>query len=284
VTVPVTVRADGRFTGVGGLRLYYRVWQARTPAATLLLVHGLSDHSGRFEAVGADLSAAGISTWAMDLRGHGASEGRRGHAGSFDWLLQDLERFRLEVLSLTGPDLPVFLLGHSMGGLIALRYLEEFDSGLRGGILSAPWLATALPVPPWKTALAGVLSRFLPALPFRTGIDPADLSRDPDVVRAYREDPLVHQTLTPRLHSEATAAMRLVRERAGRLHTPLLFLVPGNDRIVDTEETLSLARSLPATGVTTRVFPGAFHEVLNEPDRRLALRLIRDWIVGQLSA
>src|SRR5687768_10683451 len=118
--------SDGKFEGVGGLHLYYRAWESNQPRAALLVVHGLSDHSGRYEYFGHRMAGSGISVYSFDLRGHGLSEGRRGHADRFEVLLQDVDGFRREVDTITGGTLPLFLLGHSMGGLIALRYIEEY--------------------------------------------------------------------------------------------------------------------------------------------------------------
>src|SRR5687768_1876006 len=194
-TAPVT-ESDGTFDGVGGLHLYYRAWEAAAPVAGLMVVHGLSDHSGRFEQFGRRMAANSINVYAQDLRGHGASEGRRGHSDRFDYFLQDVERFRREVECITR-ELPLFILGHSMGGLITLRYIEEFDAPLRSAILTSPWLATGPSIPRWKILGAGVLNKFLPSLPIDAGIDADYLSHEPEIVTQYREDPLVHGKITP---------------------------------------------------------------------------------------
>ena len=275
-------RNHGYLEGVGGVRLEYRAWEAAHARAGIVLIHGLSDHSGRYDEFGAIMASYGISCFAADLRGHGASEGRRGYVARFDVFLQDADRFRREVQGLVDPSCRLFLLGHSMGGLIALRYLEEYESAFDGGIIASPWLATALPLPRWKTSLAPLLARFLPTLPMRAGISPHDLSHDEDVVRAYAADPLVHDTITPRLFGEISANMGLVFQRADRLTTPLLFLIPGNDRLVDANRTNAFARSLPRGDVTIRNFPGLYHELLNELERQSVTAEIRDWISARL--
>ncbi|MGH7576566.1 MAG: lysophospholipase [Longimicrobiales bacterium] len=274
----VVRRAEGCLPGVGQLRLRYRSWEAARPRAAVLIVHGLADHSGRYEPVGERLASHGLSSYALDLRGHGVSDGRRGHAARFDCFLQDLDRFRREVEGMIEPETPVFLVGVSMGGLITLRYLEEYDTSVRGAIVIAPWLATAIPVPRWKVTLASAIGRFFPAAPFRARIDAKMLSRDPEVVRAYREDTLVHDTITPRLFSELSKAMGLTTQQSDRLAAPVLFLLPGADRLVDTERTIAFARHLPDALVTVRVYPDHYHELLNEPDREEILRDIRAWI------
>lgn len=275
---------EGTLVGVGRLRLRYRTWEVANPRAAVLVVHGLAEHGGRYDRFAHTLGGFGFSTFALDLRGHGLSDGRRGHAASFDCFLQDLDRFRREVEGVLDRRTPLFLLGMSMGGLIALRYLEEYDTPLRGGIVVSPWLATALPVPRWKVMLGNVVGRVLPAAPFRARIDATLLSRDPDAVAAYREDPLVHDTITPRLFSEIAAAMGLVTQRSDRLAVPTLFLLAGSDRLVDTERTIAFARYLPPSIVTVKVYPGHYHELLNEPDRIAIIRDARSWIEERIRA
>lgn len=273
----------GYIEGVGRLRLHYRAWEARSPRSVLLVVHGLAEHSGRYESFGQDLAASGHSVFAMDLRGHGDSDGRRGHVGRFDQLLQDVDRFRREVQGLVPPETPFFLVGHSLGGLIALRYLEEYSPDFRGAAVSAPWLATALPIPHWKIALAQVLTKLAPSLPMRAPVPPEYLSHDPAIVEAYQSDPLVHDRITPRMFTEISSAMGLVFQRADRIEVPLLFLLPGGDRITDPQKTHALARSIQQVEVTMRMFPNAYHELFNEVDRSLVLAELRTWLAARLN-
>jgi len=259
-----TTRGEGSIAVGGGIRLHYHTWEVVEPRAATIVVHGLSDHGGRYEKLGQTLAGSDISTFALDLRGHGLSDGRRGHAPTFASFLQDLDRFRREVLGLVDPATPVFLLGHSMGGLIALRYQEEYPGAFHGAVIVSPWLATALPVPRWKANLANVLARLLPALPFNADIRAELLSRDPAVVAAYRDDPLVHGRITPRLFVEASREMGLTFQRSDRITAPLLFQLAGSDGIVDTTRSLSFARTLRVSDVVIKVYPDFYHEVLNE--------------------
>lgn len=282
MSTPGVRSCEGSFQGVGGVRLRYRALEVAQPRAALIVVHGLGEHSGRYESFAEAMTASGVSTYAYDQRGHGLSEGRRGHVGRFYMFLQDLDRFVREVGGLIDVNLPLFLLGHSMGGLVALRYLEEYDTRFNGAIILAPWLGTAADVPRWKTTLAGVFTRILPSIPFSNGIDPDALSRDPEVAQAYRDDPLVHDRITPRLFTEASVAMGAVQRRVDRIRTPLLIMVPDADRIVDAQRTLAFARSLPPDDVTVRVYPGHYHELLNEPDRAATIRELRDWLIARV--
>ena len=148
--------SEGYFEGVGRLRLRYRAWEVQNARAAILVVHGLGEHSGRYAAFAETAGAFACSTYALDLRGHGGSEGRRGFVPRFETFLQDVDRFRREVQGLVDVRVPVFLLGNSMGGLIALRYLEEYEAPFRGAIIVSPWLATAVEVPRWKIGRAHV--------------------------------------------------------------------------------------------------------------------------------
>lgn len=274
-------RNHGTFEGVGRLRLQYRSWEVPAPKAAVVFVHGFSDHSGRYESFAETLATFGVSTFAFDLRGHGQSDGRRGYVRRFEIYHQELDRFRQEVQGLVAGDCPLFLVGHSMGGLIALRYLEEFESPFRGGIIVSPWLGTAMSVPRWKVVLATFLNRMLPSLPVPAGIKAEHLCHDPAVVNAYREDPLVHETMTPRLFTEASSAMALAHRRAERIRVPLLFLIAGEDHIVDAQRAIRFARSLPGD-VAVHVFDGLYHEILFEPDRGPVLETLRQWIAEKL--
>jgi alpha-beta hydrolase superfamily lysophospholipase len=208
VTAPPPRERSGWLYASDGVRLYHRGWAAAHPRAALLVSHGLGEHSGRYAALARDLAPRGVSVYAMDHRGHGRSGGARGHAERFECFTQDFERFRCEVPSLLPPGLPVFLLGHSLGGLIATRHLELHpDAGWRGAVLSSPLLGVEVKAPKWKLALSGVLSKLAPKLPLSNEIDPAGLSTDEAYVRSYREDPLVHGKITPRLYTEMMEAI-----------------------------------------------------------------------------
>jgi alpha-beta hydrolase superfamily lysophospholipase len=275
-------RGEGSIRGVRGVNLAYRTWEKPNARAALMVVHGLGEHAGRYAEFGERMASFGISTFAMDLRGHGLSDGRRGHVSRFDVHLQEIDRFRREVEGLADLRVPLFLFGQSMGGLIALRYLEEYEGRFRGAIIASPWLATAMPVPRWKVAAASLLNRLLPALPLRHGIEPDHLTHDTEVVERYRGDPLVHGYITPRTFAEASAAMGLVLQRSDRISEPLLFLLGGDDRIVDTGRSLHFARAITGRDVTVKVCAGQYHEVHNEIDRPAIHREIREWIMARV--
>ncbi|HEU0054830.1 MAG TPA: alpha/beta hydrolase [Longimicrobium sp.] len=280
---PPAERAEWLFAP-DGVRLHLRAWEAPAPRAALLVSHGLGEHSGRYAALARDLVPRGVSVYALDHRGHGRSGGARGHADRFECFTGDFECFRRAVLETLPPGLPVFLLGHSLGGLIAIRHLETHpDVGWRGAILSAPMLGAEVKVPKWKEKLSGVLSNLLPRLPFGNEIDPSGLSTDAANVKSYREDPLVHSRITPRLYTEMMEAVGRAWVARDLLPRPLLFLVPGADPIVRSADTLRFAADL-AGDVTVREYPGFRHESLSETDRARAVGDVVAWMEERMGA
>jgi alpha-beta hydrolase superfamily lysophospholipase len=270
---------EGSLQVSSGLRLRYLSWEVTEARAAVVVVHGLSDHAARYARMAQALADINVSTFALDLRGNGLSEGRRGHANSFGCFLQDLDRFRREVSGLIHPSTPLYLFGHSMGGLIALRYQQEYAGAFRGMIVSSPWLATAVPVPRWKSTLANLLARVLPAAPFSSKLKAEHMSHDAAAVQAYRDDPLVHDRITPRLFTEVSREMAVAFQRIDRIQGPILLLLAGADRVVDTERSLVFARSLSGRDVTLKVYPGYYHEILHESGAALVQRDINDWIL-----
>jgi alpha-beta hydrolase superfamily lysophospholipase len=276
------VRSHGYMEGVHRLRLHYRTCEVEEPMAALIIVHGMFEHGRRYEEFAGVMAGYGFSSYVLDLRGHGVSEGRRGHVRSFSTFLQDLDRFRREVRGLVPVDLPVFLIAHSLGGLIGLRYLEEYDAPFRGAVITSPWLGTAVDVPRWQVLAANVLTRVMPAFPFPFHLDADELTHDPERAADYRDDPLIHATITPRLFVETASAIELALRRGDRIGVPTLFLLAGDDRIVDTERSLAFARALPSPDITIDVLEGHHHEILQERNRGAVMAEIRDWLHDHL--
>jgi lysophospholipase len=265
------------------MRLHALHWPVERRRAVLLVSHGLGEHGGRYAALARDLAQRGVEVHALDHRGHGRSAGVRAYVPRFSRFVDDFEAFHQQVAAGAGGGLPVFVLGHSLGGLIAIRWLEAHPgAGLAGAVLSAPLLGVKKEAARWKLALAGALSKLLPWLPLGNEIDPAELSSDPAYVRSYREDPLVHARITPRLYTEMTAAMGDAVAERQRLALPLLFLVPGADSIVREEETLRFAAGLTGD-VTVRRYPGFRHESLNELDRARPVADVARWIDAKIA-
>jgi lysophospholipase len=272
---------SGELRAADGVRLAYRSWPVPSPRAVLIVSHGLGEHAGRYAPLAADLGQRRVAVHALDHRGHGRSQGRRGFVTRFDEFVRDLEAFRLRVADETEPGVPTFLLGHSLGGLIAIRYLQAHpDAPLRGAILSAPLLGVAVRAPRWKTAMAGLLSRVAPWVPISNGIDPAELSMAEGYAQAYRQDPLVHPIVTPRLYTEFLAAIEAAFRERDTIDLPMLVLAPSADRVVMPEAVARWASEHPAA-VQVRRYEGFRHESLNERDRHRAVADVAEWMEEQ---
>lgn len=262
------------FIANDGLRLTYRMWRAPQSRATVRVIHGLGEHGGRYIRLAHQLQKERISVCAVDLRGHGSSQGERGHVARFSDFLQDVDAFTRE----TADDQPTILFGHSLGGLIALRAVQTDHAGQPVGlILSAPGLALAAGTGGWKAAAADALVRIAPKTPFANGIDATDLTHDPVEIAAYRNDPLVHDRITPRLFVEMRTAMKAVSADAASVDLPVLLLAPGKDPVADVAVALEVASRFSGA-VTVRSYPDSLHEPLSEIDRDRALEGILQWV------
>lgn len=235
-----------------------------TPAnarAQLVLVHGYAEHRGRYRALIERLTSIGISVHTFDLRGHGESEGARGHVDRFADYLDDLQRV---IDTVPNDGKPRILLAHSLGSLIALSYLRTHPTTFDAFAVSSPYLGPAFAVPAARVILAKTASLITPAMPFDSGLDPAWVSRDPEIVDAYRNDPHVFSTATPRWFTEVSAAQEELLAHANEIQTPALFLVAGSDRIADHRIALRFFEQLGSSDKELREYPQLYHEVFNE--------------------
>jgi acylglycerol lipase len=279
-----TPAKEGEFTGQGGLRLYWRAWLPDGEVrAVLIVTHGYGEHGGRYGNVVEFLVPRGLAIYALDQRGHGRSEGLRGHAGRFAEFVDDLHGFRVRVEQ-EHPAIPLFVLGHSLGGLIVARYLLKHASGLAGTILSSPAVRLAEPPPRWRRWLARVLSVVAPRTSFQTDVQPELLSHDPAVGRAYAADPLVHRRATARFFTELERAMRDVGDRAGEIRLPILVLQAGDDRLVDAPAAEEFASQAGSADKEVHVYPELFHEIFNETDKASVFADVERWLEARLAA
>jgi alpha-beta hydrolase superfamily lysophospholipase len=259
----------------GGEPQLRRRWRAAPARAAMLLVHGVAEHSGRYEHVGASLSERGIDVVSFDLRGHGRSGGRRGHVEDFGHFLDDVEDLLAER---RGLGLPVVLMGHSMGGLISAAYAVSDRPAPDLLVLSAP--ALAADVPGWQRLAAGALSRVLPTVSLPNDFDGALLSRDASVADAYRDDPLRVRRATTRLGNEIFTAMERTAAATGSgLGVPTYVLHGGADELVPPHASEPLAAHPEVTRV---VYDALRHECLNEPERDEVVADLADWLDERL--
>ncbi|MES2993066.1 MAG: lysophospholipase [Pseudomonadota bacterium] len=272
-------------TTADGLKLQVREWPAAAEArGTVLIVHGLGEHAGRYAHVAAHLVDGGHHVVAYDHRGHGDSDGPRGRLHHPDDLLRDLARV-IDAVRAAHPG-PLVLLGHSMGGAIAARMVAaglepkppKWHRLVDALVLSSPALDIGLGGA--QKALLAVLGRVAPNFAIGNGLEPEWVSRDPAVVAAYIDDPLVHDRVTAKLVRFMADAGAFVRAHAAQWRVPTLLVYAGADRCVVPAGSAAFAKAAPASVVTVLAFPGLYHELFNEPEQAQVFAVLADWLAA----
>jgi len=278
VTGAVT-HVSRQFAAADGLLLTRQAWRAvEGPTAVLALVHGYGEHGGRYRELAVELAEHGLAVHVYDLRGHGLSDGRRGHIKRFTDYLVDTAVY-LDAVRTDDPGLPVYLLGHSFGGLIAAALVEQRTaSGLAALILSAPFLRLALEVPPLRIQAARLASAVAPAFDIGNTLDAAGLSHDEAVVAAYRKDPLNHHKATARWAAETLAAQDATLAAAPRIDLPLLVMYGEADPVADPAGARELFAAAASADKTERAYPGYYHEIFNETGRGAPIADLIAWL------
>ncbi len=270
------------FTGVGGLRIEWRSWMPEDGGvrAVIVIAHGAGEHVGRYEHVAARLIAEGYAVYALDHRGHGRSEGTRALIDRLDNAVADLDALVLLAGS-EHPELPLFLLGHSMGGTIAVQYALAHQQRLAGLILSGPLAALdAAPAP--VRVIARALSAVAPKLP-AIAVDSTLVSRDPEVVKAYEADPLNHHGKLPvRTVAELGAAIDAFRGAVGAITVPTLIMYGTADGLAPPSGAKMLADRIGAADKTVKPYEGLYHEIFNEPEQDRVLDDLCEWLAARV--
>lgn len=279
----MTLCRTGKFTS-GGLSLFRQTWlPAREPRAAVVIVHGIHEHSSRYEWTAHRLAAAGFAVHAYDLRGHGRSEGPRALVRSLNEHLDDLDALLTEVRREHRAGLPLFLLGHSLGGCIVATHLTHRSRHtIAGAVLSAPALQRLTPAQRAGAAILGLVALAAPALGV-VHITPSGLSRDALVVDAYQSDPLVqHRRVRAATAAAIARAMHAAHRHAARARVPLLVLHGASDPITSPAGGAWFCEHSGATDRTFRLFPGLRHELLNEPERETVATAIVEWLSARV--
>jgi len=272
---------EDTFGGFGGLELYYQRWRPEGKLkAALAIVHGFGEHSGRYGNVVDWFVPKGYAVYIFDLRGHGRSPGPRGYIHRWAEFRGDVKSF-LELVHEQEPGQATFLLGHSMGGLIVLEYALHHPEGLAGVIASGPLLAQA-GISPFLQALSKVLSGVLPRLTLDTGLDATTISRDPAVVEAYVNDPLVHSLGTPRLATELTRAIEWAQAHAAEMRVPCLIVHGAADRLVPPEGSRVFYENMILADKERQVYEDYYHEVFNDVGKERVLAAVEAWAERRL--
>lgn len=273
---------EGSFDAVRDLSIYYQAWLPEHEAeAVLLIVHGLGEHSGRYGNVVDHFVPLGYAVYGFDLVGHGKSEGAREFVQDFTDYTATLNTY-YGMVKAREPERPLFLLGHSMGGLIASYYLLDHQSDFQGAILSAPGVKVSDTISQSTIIMGKIASVLAPKM----GVLPLDasaISRDPQVVEAYQNDPLVFHGKTPaRLAAEMLQAVQTVTAEAHRIALPFIVLQGTEDKLVDPAGAQMLYEKASSPDKTLKLYEGLYHEVFNEPEREQVLRDVEAWLAAHV--
>lgn len=272
---------ESQFVTKDGLTLFTRAWMTEKPAkALVVIVHGIGEHCGRYKHVAQIFNDYGFHVFSYDQRGHGKSEGPRGHTPSNQHLMDDLSLAIQQARLLAGSELPLFLYGHSMGGLEVLYYGLQKPAGIKGCIVTAPSIKIAS-TDPFKIFLAKTLNPILPKLTLPTGLDVTALSRDPQVIKDYQNDPLVHDLASTRLGMFIIGGAGEVLEKASTWNLPLLLMHGSEDRLADISGSQEFFAKLTGD-VTFKPWTGMYHEIHNEPEQLQVIRTAADWMLARV--
>jgi len=271
-----TLAREGTIASADGTTLSYRAWPKAGADVTFAVVHGLGDHARRYERFAQAMTRYGFGTFAIDLRGHGKSAGRRGHVDRWSQWTDDVAAFVAYVEGIAGGE--VVPLGHSFGGAALLStVLEHKVPRAKRFVVSSPALKLKVQVPALKLTLGKAASRILPKLTLNNEVDAKTLSRIPEVVEAYRTDPLVHNKISLRMYSEWADAGKRIFAHAGEIKLPFLILAGTDDQLIDPEGSKELHELSPSVS-ELRLLDGRYHEPFNDLDNEEVFSVIAHWL------
>jgi alpha-beta hydrolase superfamily lysophospholipase len=262
-----------------GLEMYARGWKPEAPKAVVVLVHGHGEHVNRYNHVAEAFTQAGYAMQGSDLRGHGQAAGQRGHTPVYESLMNDIGDFVADAQK-RYPGLPVFIYGHSMGGNQAINYVLRSPQGLKGIIATGPWLKLAFDPPAAQVMAAKLLNSLTPSFSLNSTLDQSFLSRDPEVVRKYATDPLVHGKISVRLYNGIYESGLWALEHAAELKIPMLLMHGSGDKITSAPASQEFAQKAGKL-VTLRIWDGFYHEIHNEPEKAEVIQAMVGWLDQQ---
>jgi alpha-beta hydrolase superfamily lysophospholipase len=263
-----------------GISFYGQGWAPENPKAAVCLVHGLGEHSGRYAHLGKAYARSGYAVLSFDLRGHGKSGGARGHAPSIEAFMKDIDRL-FEEARKRYPGLPLFMYGHSLGGILTLSYILRRKPDLKGVVTSAAGLRNAVMEQKGKVAMAKLFGSLLPSVAIPSGLDPHTISRDPEVVKRYVNDPLVHDKLSFGMGKALLAAIPWAFEHASEFSLPLLVMHGSQDRLGYPSGSQEFASRVTGD-CTFKSWEGLFHELHNEPEQEDVFKFVINWMDAHL--
>lgn len=273
--------STGTYIGKGGVEIFYQCWTVERPRAVVVIAHGVGEHSGRYGHIINAMSGAGVSFYAIDHRGHGKSGGKMGHVESFMEYVYDLKLF-MNFVKEDAKNAPLFMMGHSMGGVIALKYALTYPEDIDALIASSAGMIPAVEIPKWKESLGLFFSKHLPGFTMPSGLPSTFISHDMEIVRAYDNDPLVHDKVSARWYTEFLGTGQECLARASELRMPLLVFHGTGDQIVDFKGSDRLFQAASSKDKSLHLFEGLYHETMNETpaERAKVLDVVSKWIMA----
>ncbi len=265
------------FTSTDGKKLFFQHWApAGRPDLVIALVHGLGEHSTRYQDWAARFCGESAAFAAFDLRGHGSSEGERGHFSSLEMVFDDIDLFLVKTASLF-PNIPIVLYGHSLGGNLAANYFIQRKNNISALIITSPWLRLGNPPSGIVKALVNIASKIFPSFTAASGIDVNNLSRDTSVVDEYRTDLLIHDRISVNTAKSAIEAGELAITRARDATGPVLVMHGQGDKITSPEGSRAFCENA-GKNITLKLWDGFYHELHNEPGKAEVFKHITGWL------
>ncbi len=274
-------RFEGYFRGSDDTELFYQTWTPDKIRGTFVLTHGLAEHSECYHHVAKELCEDGWKVVAWDLRGHGRSEGKRGYIKDFSLYIDDLGRLLKNVIKTTSH---VVMFGHSMGGLVTVRFLQSHSPDIAAVCLSSPALGLTAKVPKLKETLAHIAVRWAPTITMYNEIKYEDLTRDEDMLKSHHADTLRHDKISPGLFLGMVDNFAKAHELAPEIKYPVLMQLSGEDRLVSTEASRDFFEHLPNKNKELHIYADSLHEVFNDRDRERAIADLKKFINPFLEA
>lgn len=262
-----------------GYRIYAQSWQINNPVAIVCLIHGMGEHSSRYTHVIDFFNTHNISVYSFDHIGHGLSEGKRGHTSDYNFLLDSVETI-ISIAMKENENVPLLLYGHSMGGNVVANYLLKRTGKVSAAILSAPWFTLPFEPPKFKVNLAKFMNRIYPAFSDNTNLDVTAISRDKDVIEAYKNDTLIHSKITPSFFLSCFDAGKWAKENGDKLTIPTMVMHGTEDRLTSFKGSEEFATT--NTLIEFKGYKGLYHELHNEPEKQIVLHDVLEFITSKL--
>ncbi len=269
------------FNGVGNIEIYYQNWSPDLNSrGVIALVHGMGEHSGRYMNVVNYFVPLGYTVYGFDHRGHGKSQGKRGHVMSWSEFRQDVGTY-IQIIKTECAGQPVFLMGHSLGGLVVLDYSLHHPEGIRAVIASSPALSKP-GIPGILLFISKIMSKIWPGLTVKTKLKIEAISRDPEVIRDYKNDPLVHSMASARLGTEFNNCREATLAKANEFSLPLLIYHGKEDCIVPPQGSREFYEAMTTEDRELHLFDGGYHEPHNDIDKDKVFIIINEWIKNHI--